>query len=280
MSACPSPKMNPPSSCPRAATGLMTVPTSATRTASRTRRCPVSRSTSTSRAYAYTALTFAALVCSATISSGAARRAASANGAPGATSSSFALSLRAASSAAPPCTGVTRLPPMPASRGVFSVVPRRTVIRSSGIPSSAATIRWKSVCCPPPWSATAVSTPPLSAHRREPLDAALPVEPERDRALPPSARTRAQRDPSAVTAAARRVPPSLAPQRREHLVRRRVVPHVALDVDLAAADGVALAELERVEPQLARDEVDVRLGREHVLRLARRAGGARPGRLP
>src|SRR5207244_13279552 len=115
----------------------------------------------------------------------------------------------------------------------------------------------------------------LVGDRREHLDAALPVEPERDRALAPSARTRAQRDPSAVTAAARRVPPGLAPQRREHLVRRRVVPHVALDIDLAATDGVALAELERVEPQLARDEVDVGLGREPVLRVARPAGRAR-----
>ena len=49
------------------------------------------------------------------------------------------------------------------------------------------------------------------------------------------------------------------------------MPLVPVDVDLSGADGVSFAEVERIDAELPRDEVDVRLGGERVLRLARRA---------
>ena len=68
-------------------------------------------------------------------------------------------------------------------------------------------------------------------------------------------------------------------QGRDDALRLRVVPYVPLDVGLAGADGVAHPQFDRIDLHRMRDEVEMRLGGEGVLRLARRARVARRERV-
>ena len=70
----------------------------------------------------------------------------------------------------------------------------------------------------------------------------------------------------------RAVPVRLLAQEVEHRAERRVPPLLSLAVDVADLDGVQAPEFEGVLSQRPRDEIDVGLGREGHLRLARRPG--------
>ena len=60
-------------------------------------------------------------------------------------------------------------------------------------------------------------------------------------------------------------------QARKHRRAVRAVPRLPGNVDVTVSHDVALSELERIDPEVARDEIDVRLRGERVLRLSRRA---------
>ena len=89
--------------------------------------------------------------------------------------------------------------------------------------------------------------------------------------------TRDQRDAAAAAGRERRRPLHLLAQPLEDLLDVRVGDRVAVDVGLAVGDRVAQPELERIDPQLARDHVEVRFeGEQRSVRRPERAR-TRPG---
>ncbi len=179
----------------------MTWPTSTTATAESSRTVPVSASTAASIAMAqapWSAAVASNFADASIVSPGPSDLAASATLVP----PSFAWSACAAASAAPPWTGVTRLPPMPGSFGP-SVERRLTRTTDGSIPSVAATIRWMSVCWPPPCSPTPVVASIRPSRSRRSVIVADPVPTWRTPSAKPTPRPGSRLRSAPISAAAR-----------------------------------------------------------------------------
>src|SRR5436190_2205762 len=174
----PRPYTNPPSSCPRNATGLMTWPMSTASTAESTRTVPVSASTATSVACAHAPWSAAV-------------------------ASNFALA------------------------SIASPAPRAR-------------------------AASATDRPPSLSLRA--FAAATDVP-------------HAEREADTATGRPRLIRVDLGGGAVEERAKIRSVPRVAGRRRVARARDVAASQLERRDPELARDEVEMGLRREHVLRL-------------